>query len=387
MKMTARRTYTGPLCRLLSGALALVALQAQAVNCEFTSLFTENLTIPVIGPGLSTVGEDAPIGKVIYSAQFMGTSRNTSYECTITVEDLEAGQGQQLMNVYNKIETIATPSGAPTQSGDKSVYPTNVPGVGAVFYMTGSVFNNAQYPAIWEREFQIGYGTTTQGLGQVSIVKIELIKTGPIPAGTQLVLGSSFPTFQISSGSKSPIATDRVFVTVNFSGAITAHTKTCQLATPVIDVSLGLHQRASFTGVGSATEWKGFEITLKDCPPFYGYGQYRYTESSGLTTGTSSANRVALAFNSAHGVVENNPLLAKLESGPNSAEGIGIEVSEGGVDNPINLDGTGGFDLQNLLTDDGATYVIPLKARYVQYDTNVKAGIANGAVVFTITYQ
>ncbi len=384
--LLASRKYTRLSSYVLSGALALVTLQAQAVTCEFTSLFTENLTIPVIGPGMSTVGEDIPVGKVIYTAQFMGSSRVTSYACTVTTEDVSAGQYYN-MNIYNRIDVIATPSGAPTLSGDKAIFPTNVPGIGAIFYLTGSVFNSAKFPAIWENDIEIGYGTVTQGVGQISLVKIELVKTGPIAAGAQQVLGSSFPTFQIASGSKSPFVVEHVFVNLNFSGTMTMHTKTCQLVTPVIDVNLGRHQRAVFTGVGSATQWEEFDITLKDCPPFYGYGNYRYVEGTDLTAGSSKANRVAIAFKSVHGVVENNPSLAALESGPGTAQGIGIEMSQGDIDNPIVLDGTGGFDLQNLSETDGATYIIPLKARYVQYDTDVHAGMANGAVVFTISYQ
>lgn len=388
MKTTAHllsglRKYARPICRFLSGFLALAALQVQAVTCEFTKLFNENVTIPVVGPGMSTVGEDVAIGKVIYAGRLLNLSHTSGYSCSITVES----EGRATMNIYNRQETIATPSGAPTRSGDKDIFPTNVPGVGAIFYISGSLYKNAAFPGIWERTMEVGWGTTTQGLGQVASVDVELVKTGPIAMGTQQVQGSSFPTFQISSGSKSPFVVDHVFVTLNFSGAITMHTKTCQLTKSVIDVDLGMHQRSDFTGIGSVTEWEDFDITLKDCPPFVGYGNYTYNVSTGKTTGSSAPNQVAISFNSVHGVVENNPLLAKLESGPNSAAGIGIELSERNAASSINLDGSGGFDLQNLPTQDGSSYVIPLKARYVQYESNVKAGIANGASVFTITYN
>jgi len=373
--------------RMACGALAFTALQAQAYTCGFTEIFNENLTIPVVGPGLSTIGEDIPIGQIIYTARFMGTMRATSYYCDITVEDIEAGEAEQMMNTYNIIDTIATPSGAPTISGEKAIFPTNVPGIGAIFYLTGSSYKSTKFPAIWERDMEVGYGTTTQGLGQVSIVDIELIKTGPIAPGTHQVLGSSFPTFQIKSGSKSPTPVEHVFVTLNFSGAMTMYAKTCQLATSVVDVNLGRHQRADFTGIGTVTPWTEFDITLRDCPAFVGYGNYLYFEERDTTTGVNTPNQVAISFNSVHGVVDNNPLLAKLESGPTAAEGIGIEVTERNSTTSLNLDGSGGFNLQNLPTEDGANYTIPLKARYVQYESEVKAGIANGAAVFTITYH
>lgn len=386
MKTTARllsrlTEYARPIGQFLSGSLVLAALQAQAVTCEFTKLFHENVTIPVVGPGMSTVGEDVPVGKVLYASRFMSKGYSTGYACTVT--DME----QSMMNAYNRVEVIATPSGAPTRSGGKDIFPTNVPGIGAIFYISGSLYKNAAFPGVWERTFEIGWGTMTQGLGQLGQVDVELIKTGPIATGTQQVLGSSFPTFQITSGSKSPFVVEHVFVTLNFSGATTMYTKTCQLAKSVIDVELGTHQRAEFTGIGSVTQWEDFDITLKDCPPFVGYSDYTFTERTGVLKGSNETNQVAISFNSVHGVVESNPLLAKLESGPNSASGIGIELSERNATSAINLDGSGGFDLQNLPTQDGSSYVIPLKARYVQYETNVKAGIANGAAVFTITYN
>lgn len=374
------------LCRLACGALALTALQAQAYTCGFNTLFYDNISIPVIGPGMSTVGEDVPVGQVLYTGRFLANSRTTSYSCTVTVEDLEAGTYPIPFNVYSRIEAITTPSGAPTLSGEKEIYPTNVPGIGAIFTIIGSVITS-KFPAVWENEMEVGYGTLTQGVGQFSRMDVQLIKTGPIAPGTQQVLGSSFPTFQVTSGSNKPDVIKHVFVTLSFSGAISMYTKTCQLATSVVDVDLGAHQRSDFTGVGSATPWTEFDIVLRDCPAFVGYGNHVYREATDTTTGTSTPNQVAITFNSVHGAVDNNTLLAKLEDGPTAAAGIGIELSERNSATSLSLDGSGAFSLQNLPTLDGSSYTIPLKARYVQYESDVKAGKANGAAVFTITYN
>lgn len=372
--------------RLACGVLALTALQAQAFTCGFNTLFYDNLSIPVVGPGMSTVGEDVPVGQVLYTGRFLGISRTTSYSCTVTIEDIEEGSDLLPFNVYSRVDAIATPSGAPTLSGENEIYPTNVPGIGAIFTLVGSVITS-KFPAIWENDMEMGYGTLTQGVGQFSRMDVQLIKTGPIATGTQQVLGSSFPTFQVTSGSRKPNIIEHVFVTLSFSGAITMYTKTCQLATSVVDVDLGAHQRSDFTGVGSTTPWTEFDIVLRDCPAFVGYGNHTYRETTGVTTGTSTPNQVALTFNSVHGVVDSNPLLAKLESGPTAAAGIGIELSERNSATSLNLDGSGAFSLQNLPTVDGSSYTIPLKARYVQYESDVKAGKANGAAVFTITYN
>lgn len=159
MKTTARllsglRKYARPIGRFLSGSLALVALvalQAQAVTCEFTKLFHENVTIPVVGPGMSTVGEDAPIGKVLYASQFMTKGYSTSYDCTITNSE------KAVMHTYNKVEVIATPSGAPTRSGDKDIFPTNVPGIGAIFTFPVRLFGT-RYSQVFGKVHQILVG-------------------------------------------------------------------------------------------------------------------------------------------------------------------------------------------------------------------------------------
>lgn len=365
---------------------ALVLTEAKAITCGFTETFTDNMSIPVIGLGISTAGEDAPIGKVLYRSSHL-MRRVTSYYCTMTIEDLENGNRDSIMNTYSKIEVVSTPSGSPIRSGDKDIFPTNVPGIGVIFTLNGSAPFASTFPAIWERDTGIGYGTVTQGLGQISLIEIEIVKTGAIPPGSQQVLGSSFPSFRVVSGSKYPMPEENVFVNLNFTGTTMVHAKTCQLATSNIDVNLGEHEVNKFTNPGTTTDWKNFDIVLKDCPPFFGYGNYSFIEATGVTSGSNSDNVVNIGFRSANGVVEGNPTLAKLENGPNSATGVGIELSQQSISESILLDGSGGFNLLNLPKEDNATLTIPLKARYVQTESTVKPGMAKGAVVFTITYQ
>lgn len=378
------KTQFRPVKYLGLGLACIFTSQAQALHCEFTDLFTENVSIPVVGIGISTVGEDVPVGKVLYSQDYTTISKYTNYACTVTIADMS--NGPYMMNTYATAEVISTPSGPANRVNGKDVFPTNVPGIGAIFYTNGSNFDVSSFPDTWERTTSLGYGTLTQGLGQLSGVKIELIKTGPIPVGTQQVQGASFPSFRFSSGSNSPFVVNHVFVNLNFTGTTTVHTKTCQLATSNIEVNLGNHAVSDFTTPGTVTEWKDFDIVLKDCPPFYGYSDYRYMESIDYLSGSNSENTVAIEFRSANGVIEGNPDLAKLDNGTGSATGVGIELSQRNISGSIPLDGSGGFNLTNLTQQDNATYTIPLKARYVQSDTNVTAGPANGSVIFTITY-
>ncbi|CAM3617261.1 Fimbria adhesin protein [Klebsiella spallanzanii] len=377
---------------LLAALAGLLAAQVQAVTptCELAPIFTETVSIPVVGPGLSTAGEDAPVGTVLYKGQYSGMSnKTTKYSCG--GGENEVTDVDFIMTILTKAEVVTTPSGAAITSGGKDIFPTNVEGIGAIFYFSAYTATQwSQFPA----SRSVSTSVTAGSLGIVGLsnaifngVTVELVKTGPIASGTHQVLGSSFPVFQFSVDATGPDSFSNVFFIVNFTGATTMYTKTCQLASSNIDVYLGRHDISSFDGAGATSDWQDFDITLKDCPPFYGYGNYRLSASTGNLTDSSSANSVALSFNSVNGVVDGNPAIASLDSSDDAATGVGIELSRRDVSGNIPLDGTGGFELDNLTTDDNATYVIPLKARYVQTESNVTAGIANGAVVFTIVYQ
>lgn len=388
MKPTVRlknslKEFKKYLMHILCSVLMLASFQTQAYKCDYSPFFHDNLTIPVIGSGMSTVGEDVPVGQVLYSTTFLRAVREISRTCQEEPNDDMATLPK--VNLYSMVEAISMPAGTPITQNDKSIFPTNVPGVGVSFDLNVLPVNGSKFPAYWEKD--VLPGSFSEAIKPLTIVRLNIIKTGKISPGTHQILGSSFPTFQIIVGSKYPYVFEQPFVTLSFSGATTMYTKTCQLATSVVDVNLGTHQRSDFTGVGSTGPWESFDILLKDCPAFVGYGTYLYDEDKQLTFGSNTENQVGITFNSIHGVVANNPLLANLESGPDSATGIGIELAERNSANSLKLDGTASFPLKNLPTIDGSDYVIPLKARYVQYEDSVKAGKANGAAVFTITYQ
>lgn len=373
---------------LLPSALGLMAFFAlpsvQAVTCEFTKVYTESVTNPVIGSGMATAGEDAPVGKILYRQEiFRNDTLDTKYVCNVTAQDVPSGG---TMHAYTRTEVISSPSGAATTVNGKDVFPTNVPGIGVIFYISGPTQNISHFPNLWEVTYPLAAGEIGQNMGQLTRVTTEFIKTGPIPPGVQQISGASLPTFQVTSGSNSPFPVSNVFVRLNFSGNTIIHTKTCHLTTSEIDVNLGSHWLTSFSGPGSVTPWKNFDIVLQDCPPFYGYNQVTSIESLNLIYENNEKNTVKVDFRSSNGVVQGNPLLAKINNGPNAAEGVGIEMSQRDVAESIPLDGSGSLSLLNLSQESNSTYTIPLKARYVQTETTVKPGLANGSVVFTITY-
>ncbi|MEX2976183.1 fimbrial protein [Serratia fonticola] len=355
------------------------AHNAQATNCELTNKYSWNLNenIPFAGSGLSTVGEDLSIGETIYSSTHSKSKgMYVYYECDDTDTAI----------VYSRIDAISTPYGAPIVSGGKAIYPTNVPGIGVTFEIETVESLGTSFPHTWEDSLNVSLNSIVT-LNPLKNLSFKLVKTGIInTSDTQQVLASSFPTFRISIGAKAPTPDEKIVTTINFNGSITLHTKTCQISTPQISVDLGTHDIAEFKKPGSGTAWEDFDIRLVNCPPFYGYSDYKVS-SSGKESGTVTPNKINFGFQSSYGTVQNNPRLANIENTPNSASGIGIELSQKNESTSIMLDGSSGFDLQNLNTDDNATYTIPMRARYVQYDSHVKGGLANGAVVFTVTYQ
>jgi type 1 fimbria pilin len=368
------------------GRIVLIALimsilpfgVAQAIDCELTSKYGWNIAenYPVYGSGLSTVGEDLPVGGIIYSNRTLN-SKGTYID--YTCDDYATAV------VYRKIEVVSTPYGPPIISGNQSIYPTNVQGIGVVFDIYSVNNEVSTFPDYWEDNFGVSLLSYVK-LNPLQRVTFRLVKTGTVDkVGSQQVLAASFPTFRIVVGAKQPVAYEYIAAVIQFQGNIMLHTKTCQISTPQIDVELGSHEVTGFTSPGSVTPWKKFDIKLVNCPPFYGYGNYN--NSFGSISDSVEPNKVLFGFKSAYGTVLNNSRLAKIESGSNSATGVGIELSQENEGESIALDGSSGIELKNLNTTDNSVYTIPLQARYVQYDSEVKPGLANGAVVFTVTYQ
>ncbi|HBM3279819.1 TPA: type 1 fimbrial protein [Klebsiella oxytoca] len=356
-----------------------------AIECGFTKAYSENVTIPVVGSGMATAGEDVPVGKVLYRQDYWNNTLDTNYQCKVTEQDMDEGLYHS-MNTYTRTEVISTPSGVATSINGKDVFPTNVKGIGVVFYLSGPTQKISKFPDLWQMTYPLAPGTIGQDLGQLTGVTMEFIKTGHIPPGMQSVSGSSLPEFQVTTGSHSPFEVSNIFVRLNFSGNNIIHTKTCQLTTLNIEVNMDSHWITGFNGPGSVTPWKSFDIVLKNCPPFYGYSDYTYIQKVDYLFGTSEENKVTINFRSSNGVVDGNPLLARINEGPVAAKGVGIELSQLNASESIALDGSGSLSLSDLSKTDNSTYTIPLKARYVQTDTKVEAGTANGSVVFTITY-
>lgn len=377
--------------QFIFGLSGLITLQAHAATCEsYDPTYFRDITIPIIGTGMATVGEELPIGTVIYGQGYKPEVTRIGYKCTWTASEAPA-----TVKAYNKVQVISMPSGAPTVDGVKSIFPTNVPGIGVAVFMPNGIYGgNGEYPKIWEKDPKVvNTSSGTSASESSSNITIQLIKTGPIAPGTQQVLASSFPVLQASTGTTSPAAFEYAFWRVRFSGVINFYTSTCQAED--VDVDLGSHRPSDFPSVGSTSEWTNFDITLRNCPPFYGYQQatmnFMYTEGVGMSgNGYMNPNKLGVVFNSVHGYT--GTTVANIESGADSAEGIGIQLADRVSSFGLNISGSTTYDAVTkfgnpLPVVDGQNYIIPLRARYYRVGTPMKPGKANGAITYTINYH
>ena len=388
--------YIGLLGRLMLGALALVTFETQAaITCGMKDpTYYRDINIPIMGPGIATVGEDLAIGLSNHvHAQTYTLTSDSGYEWKC---NRDWNDPATTVQGFYRVQAISMPYGPPVLIGSTSVFPTNVPGIGMTFTerVSHSTSENNQFPVKVDSALYVlespSSSVTAPGYSGEGIFYVRLFKTGPIAPGNQQVLASSFPVFQASVGIISPVAFEKAFWTIRFSGAINIVSKTCQAED--VDVDLGSHQLADFPKAGSVSEWKDFNITLKNCPPFHGYAfsasSYYYHED-GILTGDNRRreNTLDMAFASVYG--NYNLTVANIEGGAGAAEGFGIQlaINDGST---VILSPPYTYNQKRLgitlTTSDGANYIVPLKARYYRYGSKPKAGKANGAITYTVNY-
>lgn len=351
------------------------------------------VTMPVLVGDISVM-PSMPIGSVIYRQRFVPTFEHISgWECQI---DKAISGGATSATNWNLVNT---PMGGVAYSFGEidQVFPTNIPGIGVAvlnrWLLTGTM---RTLPA--KSEFKQYYTGKVSGWspGDWSTMELVLVKTGTIPTGTSNVIqASSFPTFAYEVGiyEIGPLLRS---MTLGFSGQINIVSKTCQTSDVIVD--LDEHQKVNFTGVGTTTAWTNFDITLTDCPAFFG----SYSRATGESFNTANVtwndkgassvgpathpNYINFTLNPINGLVSlsNGHNGIELDSGADKATGLAIEIATN-TGSAINY-GTETHSNLALTTADGASYTIPFKARYHQTDSTVTTGDANASVEFVINY-
>lgn len=249
---------------------------------------------------------------------------------------------------------------------------TGVAGIGLAFNINGA-------PVSLSGETGVNYMCAARSSciinAQADPIEIFLIKTGNVSAGTLqasslgiLISG----TTHVSGGVGVSIGeTTYNSLQLSFGGAVNMVSRTC--VTPDIQVNMGTHKVLEFSGVNTFTGWTPFNIVLRNCPAFQAGNslQYRIDATNNLT----EANRLK-------GILSIN---TSPKGAPQTASGVGIQIGYGaGTPLPLAAFRASGLPLKS---QEGASYSIPLMARYIQTNSEVGAGSANATATFTLSYQ
>ncbi len=241
------------------------------------------------------------------------------------------------------------------------VFQTDVPGVG-VRVLQESQGNIRRFP------FTRYYQSASDAKIEAGQLRIQLVKTsertgsGPIAA-----IGQFVRSYANYDGAAKPILTG------SLRGAgITIVSSTCQVqaGSRNVVVDMGGVAGNSFSGVGSRSSSRDFEIIL-DCQ-----GDSAHEAQS----------RIGIRLDSNQDS-SNFPGVLPINTGSNSATGIGIEIvrREGGGEREVIFGQTIGI---GSTTPGASTLALPLRARYIQTQPgSVGPGLANGQATFTIQYE
>lgn len=321
----------------------LLGQQAWATGCKTINGYPKvyNLTLP----GSSTmIPRDAPVGTTLAVVNGpMLTAGSPTNSATWFAE----------CNTPNGTINVVLTS-TPWPLASPGIYSTNVTGVGvkmvrASVPVPGSVaYTPSNFP-----------GATSPPYGWYwyanPIFVYTFVKTGPISGGT--ITAADIPTLGLNLD-----GTATVFTSTN-SGTITFTAGAC--VTPDVQVPLDAASVKAFTGVGSTTGAKSFNIAVNSCPPGLNSVSYQLDAASGITVVNASQGVIGLGSSA-------------------TAKGIGLQIKDNS-NNPVSfgsMHATTGYNRAS-----GGSFTIPLKALYYQTASTLSAGSVVSQAVFTMSYQ
>lgn len=360
--------------RVLPLFLALIGSSVTGVamaDCNFTQGGKIVSTMPLQG-GNITVGRDVPLGTEVFRQTFRASTL-VKVTCDLGVYSITSTRSLTMTPL-----PLSSWSGTP-YSG--RVYESGVPGIGVALWYAGNAFPYISTLA------NCGGGTNNcvWNLQNSLSFDVSLIKIGEVSAGT--IQGSQLPSMQQDYTTSNTVQLEQVGI----SGSINVVSRTCD--TPDVTVEMGSHKTSEFSGVGSSTPWQDFSIRLNNCPAFYGM----YSGSAGpdwtsdgtIAMGVSNANIIKLRIDPTQTAIDPAQGILVIDSGargdPLAATGIGVQMADS-TSSPVPLATLLGSGITPQATD-GASYSIPLRARYIQTTDTVTPGPANATAIFTINYQ
>jgi type 1 fimbria pilin len=346
-----------------------LALPAMANSCKFDQPLSGPMSL-LADVGNVYVPRDARIGSVIGVIDKFVRGNNS---------------GSQGITCNNDGSVTLTFSALPTVPSDRRVHEpiggedsngkilmTNIPGVGAriklEFGFDGGA-NNSFIPVggrpVVPFDAEISHALTSPFVLSSIRSRVTLVKTGPIAPGMHSL------SRQLFDGRFSDIGTG-----FHYGVAGTVIQSQCAVgANPVsVDpVPLGDWNTSDFTHSGFTTAPTRFTITLSSCqsdPDPSGNQATAYIRLDGangsLPEGDGSDGVFSLSTGS-------------------TADGVGIQVLRGDGVTPVAL----GTDVSFGAIEDGRDKTLDFNARFYQIKNaaDIRAGKADGALSFTLTYQ
>lgn len=357
---------------LLTSTLFFLARLTWASCSLNTPTMTTSMPLQL---GNMTIGTEVADGTQLYKQTYnlnFNAGNSTTSTCT--------GEGQ----FYAYYSFSSTP--LPLSSWSEKVYETGVPGIGV--YVGQGTNGGITMPDKKELFPLNGHTGTCTGNSCTPFEgfkrwDIYLVKTGAIAPG--IIQGSQLPCVQVNYTNEAPSANNMV-ENVCMSGAINIVASTCK--TPDVMVEMGSHPVTELSGINSTTGWVDASIQLTDCPTFYGYGSsgHWYVDNSGTSnSGTPTNNKVELKLTPNTDVIDSSNGVFAINTGASSASGIGIQLAYGTNASPtmVNFASPNTYVMGN---GSSGNVTLPLVARYIQTETNVRAGQANSALTFLINY-
>lgn len=350
--------------------LAVPATAGAAILCDYgldnaygpaPASLTQALLVHAL-----TIGPDVPDGTIVY--QQLTDLQPFSIRCSGGIGSVE------LRSNYGAHPRPLAAWNTGPHAGQ--VYESGLRGIGVFIEELSS---GSALPAV--RNLPIASSPAAVG-GKQAQLRLNLIKIGPVSPGA--VGGSQLPGAEVSIA-QLPL------LRLQFIGGLQIVSQTC--TTPDLTVPMGSYRSGEFTGPGSATAWKRFEIRLENCPAFYGASASAtnsHTGGSGWQfSGATQSNQIGYILSGTTRMIgapsQGIVALSPARRGGTAAGGVGLQLGRpDGAPHGFDAVYPSGIDPQS---EPGASYAIPLAARYVQTDTVVTPGEANGAIVFTVDYQ
>lgn len=355
--------------------LLLLSLTGEAVaTCALEPVPDYMATGPVsvvapLDSRIFSVPPDLPVGAQI-SKMYINMSNNPTgwhIKCT-------SGNTLYLMYLYDTLPGTLVP-------GFSDVYKTDLDGIG-VRYLT----NYASEPSFpfWHIE-SVGMEQYIPASIQFKM-GLQFIKTANVTQAG-IITATKLPSIRIAAGQSGQVV---YIAKLSVSGNFEVNTPTCNIAplSANMSVQMGEHNKKVFKGVGTGSPWKNASIQLISCQRFYGNmptGDSSSSINGVTTTNPLTLNSVSLTLTPRNGMVDATKGIMKIDEETGKATGVGIQLS-------TTESTTGIINLNEKLTTSipnsaSTTLTLPLYARYVQTESSVNAGTANGRLEYTVTYQ